>query len=64
MENSKITTRDDFARTERRVGFKVRAAMAIVRGLWEVRCELWGVIGTFRGLDGRIQDTQAIGLVR
>lgn len=31
METSTITTRDDFARTERRVGFKVRAAMAIVR---------------------------------
>lgn len=31
MENSTITTRDDFARTERRVGFRVRAAMAIVR---------------------------------
>ncbi|KAK4446603.1 hypothetical protein QBC34DRAFT_331040 [Podospora aff. communis PSN243] len=31
MENTTIVTRDDFAKTERRVGLKVRIAMAIVR---------------------------------
>lgn len=31
QENTTVVTRDDFAKTERRVGFKVRIAMAIVR---------------------------------